>query len=314
MRKDHHNLVDDKDLQTFKNETDQYRTSTLTSTSALRPLASPYWAARIRIRDGMVATKYFVCNLDAVSLILLTVTLVAFLVPVLILFPPVPVDRSDVLRQTHSRAGVALRDMVIGPGRSPDRRLLGAEPEGKGAVAQSLLVFPVQSCCGIELERDVASSKHSEFDRLYTLAQRDSEVGQKDVWQAVSREHFPLLANIEVDLWIPDPNKTSRLLGHIEGSFLVLRFPWTDSGLQGILQQVTAKISHGLKAIPEKEFLLPVSFPNEEEIRARGYSFAEVTIGGKNTMGLNMDVELPAELARYLGAEQQIGIFRVDQL
>ncbi|KAL5596099.1 hypothetical protein FOVSG1_009788 [Fusarium oxysporum f. sp. vasinfectum] len=268
----------------------------------------------IRIRDGMVATKHFVCNLDAVSLILLTVTLVAFLVPVLILFPPVPVDRSDVLRQTHSRAGVALQDMDIGPGRSPERRLPGAEPEGKGAVAQSLLVFPVQPCCGIELERDVASFKHSEFDRLYTLAQRDSEVGQKDVWQAISREHFPLLANIEVDLWIPDPNKTSRLLGHIEGSFLVLKFPWTDSGLQGILQQVAAKISHGLKARPEKEFLLPVSFPNEEEIRARGYSFAEVTIGGKNTTGLNMDVELPAELARYLGAERQIGIFRVDQL
>jgi hypothetical protein len=269
----------------------------------------------IRIRDGMVATKHFVCNLDAVSLILLTVTLVAFLVPILILFPPVPVDRSDVLRQTHSRAGVVLRDMDIGPDRSPDPRLPGAEPEGKGAVAQSLLIFPVQSCCGIELERDGASSKHSEFDRLYTLAQQDPEVGRDGVvWQAISREDFPSLANIEVDLWIPDPNKTSRLLGHIEGSFLVLRFPWTDSGLQGILQQVSAKISHGPKARPEKEFLLPVSFPNEEEIRARGYSFAEVRIGAKNVMGLNMDVELPAELARYLGAEQKIGIFRVDQL
>ncbi|KAF4950969.1 hypothetical protein FGADI_7841 [Fusarium gaditjirri] len=266
----------------------------------------------IRIHDGMVATKHFVCNLDAVSLILLTVTLVAFLVPVLILFPPVPVDRSDVLQQTHSRAGVALRDMDIGPGRSPDGRLRGAKPEGKGAVAQSLLVFPVQSCCGIELERDVASLNRSEFDRLYTLAQRDCKIGQKDVWQAISREHFPLLANVEVDLWIPDPSKISRLLGHIEGSFLVLRFPWTNSGLQGILQQVAAKISHGMKARPEKEFLLPVSFPSEEEIRARGYSFAEVMIGGKYTMGLNMDVELPAELARYLGAEQHIGIFRVD--
>lgn len=269
----------------------------------------------IRIRDGVVATKHFVCNLDAVSLILLTVTLVAFLVPVLILFPPVPVDCSDVLRQTHSRAGVALRDMDIGPGRSPDRRLPGAEPEGKRAVTHSLRIFPVESCRGIELERNGASFKHPEFDRLYTLARRDSEVGQKkDVWQAISREHFPLLANIEVDLWIPDPDKTSRLLGHIEGSFLVLRFPWTDSGLQGILQQVAAKISHGLKARPEKELLLPVSFPNEEEIRARGYSFAEVKIGGENTIGLNMDVELPAELARYLGAEQQIGIFRIEQL
>ncbi|KAF5624840.1 hypothetical protein F52700_9215 [Fusarium sp. NRRL 52700] len=269
--------------------------------------------SNIRIRDGMVATKHFVCNLDAVSLILLIVTLVAFLVPVLILFPPVPVDCSDVLRQTHSRAGVALRDMEIGPDRSPDRRLPGAKPEGKRAVAQSVLIFPVQSCRGIKLERDGASFKHSEFDRLYTLAQRDSEVGQKDVWQAISREYFPLLATIEVDLWIPDPDKTSRLLGHIEGSFLVLRFPWTDSGLQGILQQVTAKVSHGLKARPEKEFLLPVSFPSGEEIRARGYSFSEVTIGGKSTMGLNMEVELPAELAWYLGAEQQIGIFRVDQ-
>ncbi|KAF9766537.1 hypothetical protein IL306_001043 [Fusarium sp. DS 682] len=264
----------------------------------------------IRIRDGMVATKQFVCNLDAVSLTLLTVTLVAFLVPILILFPPVPVDRSDVLRQTHSRAGVALRDMDFGPDKLSDRRLPGAEPKGK-----SLRVFPVQSCCGIELERDGASSNNSEYDRLYTFAQLDSQAGQNDgpVWHAISREHFPLLANVEVDLWIPDPSKTSRLLGVIEGSFLVLRFPWTGSGLQGIVQRVSAKISYGLNATPEKELLLPVSFPNEEEIQARGYSFAEVKIGLKSTMGLNMDVELPAELARYIGAKQKLGIFRVDR-
>ncbi|KAF4345337.1 MOSC domain protein [Fusarium beomiforme] len=266
--------------------------------------------ASIHIRDGMVATKQFVCNLDAVSLILLTVTLVAFLVPILILFPPVPVDRSDVLRQTHSRAGVALRDMDLHPEKLSDRRLPGAEPEGK-----TLHIFPVQACCGIELEHGVASFNNLDYDRLYTFAQLDSQAGQKDglVWQAISREHFPLLANIEVDLWIPDPSKTSRLLGVIEGSFLVLRFPWTDSGLQGIVQRVAAKISYGLKAIPGKELLLPVSFPNEGEIRARGYSFAGVKIGEKNIIGLNMDIDLPAELARYIGAEQKLGIFRVDQ-
>ncbi|KAF4945666.1 hypothetical protein FSARC_14394 [Fusarium sarcochroum] len=267
------------------------------------------------ISSGMDATKHFVLSLDAVSLTLLTVTLVAFLVPIFILFPPVPVDRSDALRQTHSRAGVALRNNNLRRQSSPDPRA----PRTKSPGAQSLHVFPVESCCGIELERGGTQPKGLEYDRLYTFAQLktvNSRGDQMDspVWESVTHEQFPLLANVKVDVWVPDPSKTSRLLGQVDGAFLVLRFPWTDAGLQGLVQQVSAKLSHGPRAVPVKELMLPVSFPSEEEIRTQGYSFAEIKIGDNTiTAALNMDAELVPELVRYLGVKHQLGIFRVDR-
>ncbi|KAH7189458.1 uncharacterized protein B0J16DRAFT_115592 [Fusarium flagelliforme] len=260
------------------------------------------------IHFGMDATKQFVSSLDAVSLILLTVTLVAFLIPIFILFPPVPVDCSDVLRQTHSRAGVPLRDIDLSRDSSPDHRAR----DGKSSTAQHVQIFPVDLCRGIELQRDQVPSGSTEYNHLYMFAQADHQGDDNVVWKPLTQEQFPALATIDVDLWVPDPNKTSRLLGKVDGSFLVLRFPWTDAGLQGILQRVSSKLSYGLHAVPEKEFLLPVSFPNENEVKAQGYSFAEFQKGNSKTMALNMDVELPSKLARYLGAEK-VGIFRVDQ-
>ncbi|RGP79463.1 mosc containing [Fusarium longipes] len=260
------------------------------------------------IHFGLDATKQFVSNLDAVSLTLLAVTLLAFLIPIFILFPPVVVDCSDVLRQTHSRAGEPLRDSHLHHESSPDYRAR----DTNGSGPEHLRIFPVHLCRGIELQRGDTSLGSAECNHLYMFAHQADRQDHDDLlWKTATCKEFPLLVSIEVDLWIPDPSKTSRLLGKIDGSFLVLRFPWKDPGLQGILQYVSAKLSHGFQAIPEKEFLLPVSFPNEDEIRARGYSFAQVKDGDDNVMALNMDTELPPELARYLGAEK-IGIFRVD--
>ncbi|KAF4994738.1 hypothetical protein FGRMN_5592 [Fusarium graminum] len=261
----------------------------------------------LRLGVGMDATKHFVSNLDAVSLLLLAVTLIAFLVPIFILFPPVSVDCSDVLRQTHSRAGLASRHDNDRRESSGHRVPEVSTPEGK-----SRHISPVDSCRAIELDIAATPSDSMKCDRLYTFAQLDPEIGQEDspVWETISSEDFPLLANINVDLWIPDPHKTSRLLGTVDGAFLVLQFPWTAAGL---MQQISAKISHGFRAAPEKEFMLPASFPDENEIRVQGYSFAKVRIGGHVTTALNMEVELPAELARYLGVEHHLGIFRVGR-
>lgn len=54
--------------------------------------------------DGPVGK--LVADLDGASVFLLVVTLATFLAPVLILFPPIPVERSDALRQTHSKLGL----------------------------------------------------------------------------------------------------------------------------------------------------------------------------------------------------------------
>ncbi|KAJ4324276.1 hypothetical protein N0V84_003979 [Fusarium piperis] len=257
------------------------------------------------------ATKGLLSSVDAVSLVLLAVTLVAFLIPIFILFPPVPVDRSDVLSQTHSRVGVA-------PGGSNLRRQFSEEHrarEGRPPRVQGLYIYPVKSCRGIELERSRVLPTGLEHDRLYTFAYLKPPRAGKETssfWEFATLRQLPLLANVKVDLWVPDPDKASRQLGKVDGAFLVVRFPWMDGGLRGLMQLASAKISHGFQAVPEKEFMLPISFPDMEEIKARGYSFADVKIWNEVTTALNMDKELPAELARYLGAKHQLGIFRMD--
>ncbi|KAF5007259.1 hypothetical protein FDECE_6412 [Fusarium decemcellulare] len=267
--------------------------------------------------NGIDATKGFLSRLDAVSLILLAVTLVAFLVPIFILFPPVPVDRSDALRQTHSRVGLS-------PGRSNLRHQFSSEhraQDGRAPRVQSLYIYPVKSCRGIELERSRVLPTGLEFDRLYTFAHLkparpvapdQGSQQTSSAWEFLTIRQLPLLANVKVNLWVPDPRKTSRQLGSVDGAFLVVRFPWNDSGLGGLVQTISAKVSRGLRAVPEKEFMLPISFPSAEEIKERGYTFADIKIWKEVTTALNMDKELPSELARYLGAKHPLGIFRMD--
>lgn len=259
----------------------------------------------------------FVYQLDAVSLLLLVVTLVAFLVPVFILFPPIPVERSDALRQTHSMLGLPPSSTNLRDQMSPVHR---AQP-GRSAKVQSLYIYPIKSCRGIELARSRVLSSGLEFDRLYTFAQLRAPAGAgaasgplqaKPVWQFLTLRQLPLLANVKVDLWTPDPTKTSRLLGKVDEAFLVVRFPWMDHGLRGLAQWVSAKLSRGLQAEPEKEFMLPVSFPSDQDIKACGYTFANVKIWNDVIFALNVETELPPELAQYLGVQHRLGLFRMD--
>ncbi|KND93189.1 hypothetical protein TOPH_02240 [Tolypocladium ophioglossoides CBS 100239] len=227
---------------------------------------------------------------DYGSVFLLVVTIVVFLVPVFILFPPLPVERSDALRQTHSRLGVRLSSSNLGTQHSPIHQPQAGQP----AKIQSLYIYPIKSCRGIELSRTKVLPHGFEHDRLFTFAQLKPKPG------------------VKVDIWLPDAGKTSRQLGKLEGGFIVARFPWTDKGLRGLVQLATAKLSRGLGAVPEREFMLPLEFPSKSDIATRGYEFANVKIWKDAPCALNMQRELPPELARYLGVKHRLGLFRMD--
>ncbi|KAF7542733.1 hypothetical protein G7Z17_g11321 [Cylindrodendrum hubeiense] len=260
----------------------------------------------------------FVRQLDAVSLILLLVTVVAFVAPIFILFPPIPVERSDALRQTHSRLGLPPKRTNLRDQMSPVHRVQPGQP----AKVQSLYIYPIKSCKGIELARSKVLSSGLEYDRMYTFAQlrtpapgaagRAGHQQTKPVWEFLTLRQLPLLANVKVDLWTPDSAKTSRLLGKVDDAFLVVRFPWMDRGLRGLAQWMSAKISRGLHATPEKEFMLPVSFPSDQEIKARGYTFADVKIWKDVAFALNVETEIPPQLTQYLGVKHRLGLFRMD--
>ncbi|KAI0553472.1 hypothetical protein F4679DRAFT_531448 [Xylaria curta] len=259
-------------------------------------------------------------NLDFGSLFLLFVTVCAFMVPVAIVLPPVPVRKSDALLQTHSRAGVRKSKSALNNQYDAARH---APRDGKPATVQSLLIHPVKSCRAIEVTRSRVLPQGLEFDRLFTFAQLKSPfpvsvdstdaAKSKHRWEFITQRQFPRLATVKVDLWLPDEMKLRRQSMKVtREAFLIVRFPWKEDGWWGLLSVVLAKLGGGAAAEPEKEILLPVDFPSATEIKEKGYTFEDVKIWNEVVTALNMSPELPKELMLYLGVSNKLGLFRVD--
>ncbi|KAI1379277.1 hypothetical protein F4677DRAFT_326587 [Hypoxylon crocopeplum] len=257
-------------------------------------------------------------NLDASSIFLLTITICAFLIPVVVILPPVGLQKSDALVQTHSKAGVQ-------DSKSNLKKQFSAEhaPEaGKPPKVQSLVIYPVKSCKGIELTRSKVFPSGLQFDRLFTFAQLKSpfpvavdstdEEKSKHKWEFITQRQFARLANVTVDLWLPDEMKLRKQSMKSNEAFVILRFPWKEDGWRGIFSVITAKLGRGRSAEPEVEILLPVDFPSDLEIKEKGYTFEDVKIWRETVNALNIEKELPDELRRYLGVSNRLGLFRVD--
>lgn len=259
-----------------------------------------------------------VAALDSSTVILLTVTLLAFFIPVFVIFPPLPVEHRDALSQTHYKLGLPQESSNLAQQRSDSLR----QPHpGQAPKIQSLHIYPIKSCKGVELSEVTVLPKGFELDRLYSFTQlREMRVPIPDSdqfktvqgWEILTLRQLGYLANVVVDVWLPDPNKASRLLGPIDGGFLVVRFPWNDGGIRGLVQTIAAKLSRGFNAISEKEFMLPLEFPSTADIKERGFTYEDVKIFKNTANALNMSAEVPPELAKYLGATNPVGLFRMD--
>lgn len=260
----------------------------------------------------------------ATGIIMVLVTICVFILPVLIYFPPMIPSKSEALLQTHTPIGLDPRQSRLHRRHEP--RDAAAADKSLPARLRSLWIYPIKSCKGIELTESRVLPTGLEFDRLFTFAQLKSpfpvqldtpeEEKSRHQWKFITQREYPLLATIQVDLFVPD---LAKIRGHeaqadpaSNESFIVLRFPWVDRGWLGNLAWLVAKLSRGWRALPEKEVVLPVSFPTEAEIEERRYSFEEVTIWREPVMALNMESELPRELRLYLGVSNKLGIFRID--
>jgi hypothetical protein len=267
--------------------------------------------------------------LDASSAFLLLVTVLVFLLPLFTYFPPVPPSQRDALLETHSPIGLK-------PGDSGLQSKQRGHVEANGSSAKSmsggklkahceirsLCIYPVKSCKGIEVRQSKVLPTGLEFDRLYTFAQLKSpfplgvqatdEEKEAHKWEFITQRQFPLLATVQVDLYLPDAIKANGRSTKVSDAFLLVRFPWQEPGLRGALSWVAAKIARGRHAQPEKELLLPVAFPRPDEIEARGYAYEQVTIWRESVTALNMEADLPQELRLYLGVSNRLGIFRID--
>ncbi|KAL1842889.1 hypothetical protein VTJ49DRAFT_3906 [Mycothermus thermophilus] len=277
--------------------------------------------------------------MDATGVFMVAVTILAFFLPLLLYFPPLPPSQRDALLETHVQVGVAPANSAL---RSANRKRAdaarNAEKESKSSSSssnttttttttttiRSLWIYPIKSCRGIELRQSKVLATGLEFDRLYTLAQRksstssasstaDSQDGAPD-WHFITQRQFPLLATVSVDLFVPDVVKARGNPSSASAqSFLLVRFPWRAPGLRGAAAWLAAKLTRGWSAQPEMEFVLPAAFPeNPEDVAARGYRRATVAIWKDVVEALDMSSELPPELGQYLGVPGPLALLRVD--
>lgn len=270
-------------------------------------------------------------GIDAAGVFLVFATLAVFFIPIFILFPPVPPSRREALAQTHAKVGLDRSQSNLRKRTTTTSTTGGGTGGGEQrATVRSLWIYPVKSCAGIEVARSRVRPQGLEFDRLFTFAQlkgpfpassSSDEGGEKGehTWHFITQRQFPLLATVKVELYVPDASrKPSRAREEEEDgassreSFVLLRFPWRDPGVAGVLATIAAKLRGGIRAEAEKEVLLPAAFPSEEEIRERFYEREEVTVWKDRVEALNMGEELPEELARYLGVSNKLTLFRVN--
>ncbi|OIW32398.1 putative molybdenum ion binding protein [Coniochaeta ligniaria NRRL 30616] len=257
--------------------------------------------------------------IDGAGIFLVLVTVAVFFIPIFILFPPVPPSRSEALSQTHAKIGLDRSKSNL------KKKNLSSRTSQQQPTIQSLWIYPVKSCAGIELARSKVLPQGLEFDRLFTFAQlkspfpvssdesRKEDKKGEHTWHFITQRQFPLLATVKVELYVPDASRKPSAGEEVSTeSFIILRFPWRERGLAGVLATLAAKLRGGLRARAEKEVLLPVAFPGEEEIRERWYDWEQVTIWKDTVEALNMAEELPEELRLYLGVSNKLGLFRVD--
>ncbi|KAK4103657.1 hypothetical protein N658DRAFT_467065 [Parathielavia hyrcaniae] len=265
--------------------------------------------------------------IDASSACMLLVTILAFCLPLLVYAPPIPPSKRDALLETHTEIGLSRSESRLPRELKADAGSNQTQTRARTRI-RSLWIYPLKSCKGIELHRSKVLPAGLEHDRLYTFARlvaprgpagvqtrlgplgRDEEPARS--WQFITQRQFPLLATVQVDLFVPDIAKARGRPSKVSESFLLVRFPWQDPGLRGLQTWAAVKLARGWRARPEKEFVLPVAFPSEGEIEARGYTREPVAIWRDTVEAINMETELPRELRLYLGVKDRLGLFRID--
>lgn len=264
--------------------------------------------------------------IDAGGIFLVLITIGVFLLPIFALFPPLPPSPSDAAAQTHAKLGLPRSKSKL-KNLNPTVK---ESTDGRGKI-QSIWIYPIKSCRGIEVSKARVLPQGLQFDRLFTFAQLKStfpasstqstqgidEKEDEHAWHFITQRQFPRLATVAVDLWVPDEGKKASSLDwtdrkDLSDVFLIMRFPWREAGFMGSLAWLAAKLRGGLSAQPEKEILIPVAVPSQEEMSSRGYSYDQVTIWKDTIEAIDMSAELPRELQLYLGVSNKLGLFRVD--
>jgi hypothetical protein len=192
---------------------------------------------------------------------------------------------------------------------------------------KALMVYPLKSCGGVELDKAEVGHSGLKYDRQFTFAQQvtslptlDGKV--KSEWTFITLRQFPRLAKVEVEMWVPDPeapgyDKDDEWVK--SDGCIVARFPFspdTDFSVAGIKSYgkiLAAKL--GGKSEPMVEFRIPFN-PKKDRTKAKEYRKEPLKIFDDIHVALNMTCEVPEEIMlklKYtLGLSNPLTIFRID--
>jgi hypothetical protein len=204
----------------------------------------------------------------------------------------------------------------------------GADPGPDNTwKVKALFIYPLKSCKGIELEKSDIIRTGLRYDRQFTLGQYSTglptlEGKVESEWNFVTQRTFPRLAQVETEIWVPDPNAESY---DPDGEWvknegcLAIRFPFTPDtdfsidGLKTYGKILAAKIFG--KSEPMIEFRVPFN-PSQERIRKMQYPSERIKIWKDLPEALNVGCEVPIEVMaklRYtLGVANPLTLFRID--
>jgi hypothetical protein len=278
------------------------------------------------------------------AMVMLVATILGFMVPALIIWPPVPIRISEALNQTHTKLGDDDWKQDKEADKTTKKKKKKAEEKEKEKrrgdsrpTIEELVTYPVKSCGGISVRKSKVLPAGLEFDRLYAFGVLQAGKGRKmspppadmvvvekrgtgrteedGVWDVLTQRQCPRLAALKVDLWVPDAYKIRRKVKLDERipseAWIIIRFPYTPPGIfRGAASWLAAKIGKGWRGIPETEILLPVKLKDMDEFN---YRSASVKIWKDVVAALDVSRELPRELRAYLGIEpgKRLGIFRL---
>ncbi|KAL8935773.1 MAG: hypothetical protein Q9211_004523 [Gyalolechia sp. 1 TL-2023] len=192
-------------------------------------------------------------------------------------------------------------------------RRLGKQIAAAGAV-ESLYVHPIKSCRAVEIEEAEVLSAGFKHDRRYTFAEfrelpdaeRVSPTSQAGGWHFVTQRKYGKLANIEVEVWVPDPDSLDYAPGEPNvqsDGVLLVRYPARD--------QRTGKHE------TQKSFELPFH-PTKGQIMNQGYTMQKMTIWNDCPDSLLITSTNRADsppwirdIQAYIGCSKPFALFRV---
>lgn len=195
---------------------------------------------------------------------------------------------------------------------------------------KSILIYPVKSCRGVELDQSKVVRVGMQYDRNFALAQlkgtfpasADISGPEKSAykWRFITQRERPQMARVRTEIWVPDPASTAYSSHHpniqSEG-VLVVKFP-IEHGYWGWLSDIFVRWGGNPY---EHTMQFPLN-PTPDQIKSNGYTTEKMTIWKESPDSLLIERTSPESeqtnptfknLSRFLGVSNSLALFRASR-